>query len=141
MKKRAFRMTPSSRAFIVKTVSEVEDGWFVEVHRTATRSREQNDRMWSMLDDFAAQLPWRDWQGRTIRMTSDEWKDFFTAILTGAQRMVMNPEGTGMVLVRGRSTSDMKVAEMHDMQTLMEAFAAERGVKLRVHSEKIGDPT
>lgn len=134
MKRATYRMTDKARPAILQAVAEAPTGAFIEITREARRSNEQNDRMWSMLDDISEQLPWRDWQGRTIRMDSDQWKEFFLGLLWREQLMVMNPEGTGLVLVRSRSgSSTLRVSEMHDLMTLIEAFAAERGIRLKVH--------
>src|SRR5262245_13409581 len=128
--RRNFRLAPSSRAFIVQAVQDAPDGSYVDLHTEPKRTREQNDRMWPMLDDLAEQLPWRDWQGNTIMMDSDQWKEFFLAILYRDQLMVMNPEGTGMVLVRSKSgSSQLRVSEASELLTLIETFAVERGVK------------
>lgn len=96
------------------------------------RTPEQNDRMWSLLDDVAEQLPWRDWQGREIKMTSAEWKDFFWAVWKREGRMVMGDDGRSLILVGvGSRTSTLRVKEMTEFQDLIEAFGAERGVRFK----------
>ncbi len=64
-----------------------------------TRNLEQNAKLWVMLSDISRQLPWQDWQRRTIKMRADEWKDFFTALFRREQRMVMGEDGASFVLV------------------------------------------
>jgi hypothetical protein len=91
------------------------------------RSLDQNARMWAMLTDIAAQLPWQDWQRREIRMSKDEWKDFLTATFKREQRMVMGEDGASFVLV-GSRTRTMGVSEMADFLTFIEAFGLQRGV-------------
>jgi hypothetical protein len=84
------------------------------------RSTPQNRRMWAMLQDIADQV---EWHGQ--KLTPDDWKHIFSASLK-KQRAVQGIDGGFVVL--GQSTSRMTKAEMSDMQELMAAFGAERGV-------------
>lgn len=92
----------------------------VELKKEA-RSLEQNSRLWAMLTDISKQV---DWYGR--KLTEEEWKHVFTAALT---KQDVVPGINGGFVVLGKSTSKMTKAEMSDLQTLMEAFGAERGVR------------
>lgn len=92
----------------------------VEV-KPETRSLEQNARLWAMLSDIARQV---DWYGR--KLTPEEWKHVFTAALS-KQDVVPGIDGGFVVL--GKSTSKMTKGEMNELQTLMEAFGAEKGVR------------
>ena len=92
----------------------------VEV-RPETRSLEQNARLWAMLADISKQV---EWYGH--RLTPDEWKDVFSASL---KRTKVVPGLDGGFVVCGQSTSKMTIAEMCEMQELMEAFGAQRGVR------------
>ena len=92
----------------------------VEV-RAETRSLEQNARLWAMLADISKQV---EWYGH--RLTPDEWKDVFSASL---KRTKVVPGLDGGFVVCGQSTSKMTIAEMCEMQELMEAFGAQRGVR------------
>lgn len=85
-----------------------------------TRSNEQNRRLWAMLTDISQQV---DWYGQ--KLSPEEWKHVFSAALA-KQKVVPGLDGGFVVL--GQSTSKMTKAEMSDMQTLMEAFGAERDV-------------
>lgn len=87
-----------------------------------TRSLAQNRRLWAMLTDISEQV---NWYGK--RLTQEDWKHVFTASLKKLD-VVPNLDGTGFVAL-GMSTSKMTRAEMCDMQTLMEAFGAEKGVR------------
>lgn len=89
--------------------------------KPSTRSLEQNARLWAMLTDISRQV---DWYGR--KLTPDEWKHVFSAALK-KQEVVPGIDGGFVVL--GLSTSKMTKAEMCDLQTLMEAFGAEKGVR------------
>lgn len=91
--------------------------------RPEKRSDAQNRRLWAMLADISAQV---DWYGQ--KLTSEEWKDVFSASL---KRTKVVPGLDGGFVVCGQSTSKMTKAEMCELQELMEAFGAERGVKFR----------
>lgn len=84
------------------------------------RSDAQNRRLWAMLGEIAAQV---EWYGQKLDAT--EWKHVFSAALA-KQKVVTGLDGGFVVL--GQSTSKMSKAEMSDMQELMQAFGAERGV-------------
>ena len=92
--------------------------------KTDTRSLAQNNLMWSCLRDLSEQV---EWFGR--RMTDEGWKDFITAHIEG-QEVVPNMDGTGFVTIgRGKSTSDMTIAEMTEVIERCHAFGAMRGVR------------
>ena len=95
---------------------------------TETRSMAQNRRLWAMLDDVARQFVWH---GRKLDATS--WKNVFSSALK-KQDIVPNIDGTGFVVL-GISTSKMTVAEMSELQELIEAFGAEHGVEFRYMEE------
>lgn len=89
--------------------------------KTETRSLAQNRRLWAMLTDVSTQV---DWYGR--KLSQEQWKHVFSAAL---KKQDVVPGLDGGFVVLGLSTSKMTKAEMGDLQTLMEAFGAERGVK------------
>lgn len=95
----------------------------VEV-KPETRSLEANARMWAMLTDISQQV---DWYGK--RLTPEDWKHLFSSTLRKLE-VVPNLEGTGFVAL-GLSTSSMSRREMAELQELMEAFGAERGVRFK----------
>lgn len=108
---------------------------FLELGRSArvtveeakpTRSLEQNSRMWALLTDVSRQVEWPV-DGKMQRLSPEDWKDIFTAALRQGQRVAQGIEG-GFVMLGGR-TSRMKVGEMCELQDLIEAFGAERGVE------------
>jgi hypothetical protein len=100
----------------------------VEV-KPETRSLEQNARLWAMLTEISEQVAWYG-----NKLTPEEWKDVFSAAM---KRAKVVPGLDGGFVVCGQSTSKMTRAEMNEMQTLMEAFGAERGV---VFTERTLDP-
>ena len=91
--------------------------------RPEKRSDAQNRRLWAMLADIAAQVEWY-----SQKLTAEEWKDVFSASL---KRTKVVPGLDGGFVVCGQSTSKMTKAEMCELQTLMEAFGAEKGVRFR----------
>ena len=91
--------------------------------RPEKRSDAQNRRLWAMLADISAQV---DWYGQ--KLTSEEWKDVLSASL---KRTKVVPGLDGGFVVCGQSTSRMTRAEMCELQELMEAFGAQKGVKFR----------
>lgn len=94
--------------------------------KDATRTLEQNAKMWPMLEDISKQVEWyKNWMSR------DEWKDFFSAIIL-KQRVVPNMDGTGFIAVGGR-TSTMGKKVFSEMIELMYAFGAKHDV---IWSEK-----
>ena len=86
-----------------------------------TRSSAQNRRLWVMLGEIAAQV---DWYGQ--KLSADDWKHVLSASLK-KQRAVPGIDGGFVVL--GLSTSKMSKGEMSELQTLMEAFGAEKSVR------------
>jgi hypothetical protein len=74
-----------------------------------------------MLNEISQQV---EWYGH--RLTPEEWKDVFSAAM---KRTKVVPGLDGGFVVCGQSTSKMTKAEMSEMQTLMEAFGAEKGVR------------
>ena len=110
----------TARANAIRAVQQAPEGYVVEV-KQPTRSLEANARMWAMLTEISRQVVWH---GR--KLTPEEWKHVFTAALS-KQDVVPGIDGGFVVL--GKSTSQMTKGEMCELQELMEAFGAERGVK------------
>lgn len=111
--------SPNARAMAVQHVRSAPDGYVVEI-KAPTRSLEQNALLWARLTQLSEQVKW---DGDTL--TPEEWKDLLSACLR-KQKVVRGIEG-GLVFL-GLRTSSMTKSEFADLLTLMEAFAAERGV-------------
>ncbi len=94
------------------------------------RTLEQNALMWAMLGDIAKSVPWAV-DGVSQYIDSEDWKDIFTAALRQEMRVAQGING-GIVLL-GRRTSRMTIAEMSDLIELMNAFCAERAIRLPEH--------
>ena len=92
--------------------------------RPEKRSDAQNRRLWAMLADISAQV---EWHGK--KLGAEDWKAVFTASLR-SMNVVPNLDNTGFVVL-GQSTSRMTKAEMCELQELITAFGAEKGVKFR----------
>jgi len=89
--------------------------------KTETRSLAQNRRLWAMLGEISQQVVWH---GR--KLSAEDWKHVLSASLKKQDAV---PGIDGGFVVLGLSTSKMTVAEMSELQTLMEAFGAVQGVK------------
>ncbi len=89
--------------------------------REEARSDAQNRRMWAMLRDIARQV---EWYGQ--RLSDEDWKHVFSASVQ-QQRAVPGLDGGFVVL--GISTRRQSKKWFSDMFEVMEAFAAERGVR------------
>lgn len=89
------------------------------------RTIPQNDRMWAMLTDLSEQLLWHG-----QRLSTEDWKQVMLASLKQEMRIVPNIHGDGFVQL-GRSSSDLSKDEMTDLMTIIEAFAARYGVKMK----------
>lgn len=100
---------------------------FMLTVRPLTRSLEQNARLWAMLTEISQQV---DWYGN--KLTPENWKDIFSAAM---KRTKVVPGLDGGFVVCGQSTSKMTKAEMSEMQTLMEAFGANKGVRFSAMEE------
>jgi hypothetical protein len=85
------------------------------------RSDASNRRMWAMLRDVALQV---DWYGQKLK--DEDWKHIFSASVE-KQRAVPGLDGGFVIL--GLSTRKQSQKWFSDMFEVMEAFAAERGVK------------
>ena len=89
--------------------------------KEATRSLEQNARMWAMLTEISKQV---NWYGK--KLTPEAWKCVFSASL---KKQDVVPGLHGDFVVIGQSTSQMTIREMTDMMVLMSAFGAEHDVR------------
>jgi len=123
---RCYEPIQAHRALTTQVWPHVKN-WLIAGHRMVievrqeTRSLAQNARLWAMLTDISKQV---DWYGR--KLTPDEWKHVFSAAL---KKQDVVPGIDGGIVVLGKSTSSMTKSEMSEMQTLMEAFGAEKDVR------------
>jgi hypothetical protein len=111
---------PLARRNALEAVRTAPEGYCVEI-KPKTRTIEQNSRLWAMLAAVSRQV---DWYGQ--KLSPEDWKHMFSAALK-KQRAVPGIDGGFVIL--GQHTSKMTVREMRDLQELISAFGAERGVK------------
>jgi len=114
-------VSPAIREKAAYWASKLPDGTRVDF-KEPKRSLPQNGRMWAMLTEVSAQLPWHG-----IKLSADDWKLLFLDSLKRELRMVPNIDGNGFVNL-GRSSSDLSKGEMADLITLIEQFGANHGV-------------
>ena len=115
-----FLINPQVKQNAIQAIKIASEDMICEIKKK-TRSLEQNAKMWAMLAEVSDQV---NWYGN--KLTSDEWKDVFSASLK-SQKVV--PGIDGGFVVCGQRTSKMTKSEMAELIELMMAFGAERGVK------------
>jgi len=115
-----FLINPQIKQNAMQAIKMASEDMICEIKKK-TRSLEQNAKMWAMLAEVCDQV---NWYGN--KLTSDEWKDVFSASLK-SQKVV--PGIDGGFVVCGQRTSKMTKSEMAELIELMMAFGAERGVK------------
>lgn len=89
--------------------------------REATRTSDQNAKMWAMLSDVARAKP----QGRVL--PTEIWKALFMAECGHKMRFEPSLDGEGVIAIGYRS-SRLTKAEMSDMIECIYAYGAEHGV-------------
>jgi hypothetical protein len=102
-----------------QAIDEAPTGYAVEI-KPATRSLDQNAKLWPMLQDISNQV---DWYGQ--KLTKDEWKDVFSAALK-KQKAV--PGIDGGFVVCGQRTSTMTKSDFSDLIEVIYAFGADKRV-------------
>ena len=103
-----------------EAVKSAPEGYVLTI-KAPTRTLEQNNRLWALLNDVSRQVVWYD---RVL--SAEEWKCVFTAAL---RKQDVVPGIGGGFVVLGLSTSRMSKKEMIDLQDLITAFGAEHNVK------------
>ena len=118
---------PADRNLVVRWAGNVPEGTTVEF-RAPRRSLDQNALMWSLLQQISKQV---DWYGQ--KLSSEDWKDVLTASLRRTR--VVPGIDAGTLVPLGMRTSQMTKQELTELLELIQAFAAERGVKFREFEE------
>ena len=90
--------------------------------RKATRTTEQNARMWAMLTDFSEQ-----YVHNGMKLSPEDWKAVFCYGLWKERRRFV-PGFDGDAVPLNTHTSDLTVAEMSELMEFIAAEGAERGV-------------
>ena len=110
------------RARAIQIIQRVDlSAGYVWTMKDEGRTDPQNRRMWALLRDISRQV---EWYGQMLQ--SEDWKHIFSASVQ-QQRAVPGLDGGFVVL--GVSTSKQSKKWFNDMFAVIEAFAAEKGVK------------
>lgn len=118
-----------SRQKAAHWVSRAPIGTRIEF-KEAKRTPAQNDKLWACLTDVASQV---EWYGQ--KLTTEDWKDMFTASLRKAR--VMPGLDPGSFVLLGLHTSDMSKDEMSNLIELIHAFGAEHNVVFHDRLEEV----
>lgn len=111
---------PSQRRFAKEMIDAAPDDAVVNI-RAATRSTDQNAKLWAMLSDVARAKP----EGR--HWTTDTWKAAFMNALGHQCQFAEGLDGSGPFPVGFRS-SKMNKAQMSDMITMIYEYGDRHGV-------------
>jgi NinB protein len=111
-----------NREFAHRLVDCAPVGSVIEV-KAPRRTTDQNSLLWAMLSRISAAKP----EGRAL--VPEVWKAVFMQALGHEQRFEMALDGKGFVPV-GFRTSRMTKAQMADLITFIEEYAARHGVEL-----------
>ncbi len=90
------------------------------------RSLDSNALMWVLLGEIAKQLEWPV-NGKTQKLTAEDWKDILSSGLHKEQRIAQGVEG-GFVLL-GLRTSKMTKAQMGELIEFIYWFGADKDIK------------
>jgi len=123
------RLVGSSQRELAKRLIDAAPPGAVVNIRPATRTLDQNARMWALLSDVSRSKP----EGREL--TPEVWKALFLHSLDHAQRFEMALDGRGMVPVGFRS-SRLTKEQMGDLMHLIEEYGARHGVVWSEPSER-----
>ena len=111
------------RARAMRWVEAAPIGYRIEF-KAPKRSDAQNDRMWAMLAIIA-----KDGTINGQRFNADQWKVIFMQAIGRDAAFLPTLDGVSFFPAGFRS-SGLSVREMSDLQTFMEAWAAEAGINL-----------
>lgn len=115
----------AARIKAIDMIRKAPDGYRVIIHEPK-RSTEQNNRLWHMLTQISV-----SYAHHGQRLSPEDWKLLFMASLNREIRMVPNLDNDGFVQL-GRSSSKLSKSEMTDLMTLVEAFAAQNQIDLKL---------
>ena len=107
----------------VQWVQKAPAGCRIEF-KQAKRSIDQNSRLWAHLTDIATHA---EHNGR--KYSAAMWKIIFLSALGREVQFIPSLDGKTFIPF-GQSSSDLSKQEMTDLITLIESFAAERGIQL-----------
>lgn len=113
------------RETLIRYLNERDLGFWVSVY-DKLRTVPQNDRLHPLIRPISQQLTWYG-----HKLSVDAWKVIFMDALN-AENVMYVPSIDGRRSVPlGLKTSKLNVSDFGDLMTIVEAFAAERGVDLK----------
>jgi hypothetical protein len=112
----------AERERVIRIVTQAPFGTRVEI-KAAKRTLPQNDKLWAILTEVATQLPWHG-----VKLRPDDWKLIFLDALKLEEKLVPNLDGSGLVSISGKSSSDLSKDEMGNLIELIHEFGARHGV-------------
>lgn len=115
------RLVPSTIDRAKRLIDAAPEGAVMNI-RPATRSAEQNAKLWAMLSDVSRAKP----EGREL--TPEVWKVLFMAALGHAVRFEVGLDGSGVVPIGFRS-SRLNKAQMSDLIEMIYEYGARHGVQ------------
>lgn len=126
MTRETLKLRPQSRDLAIRWIDRAiarghgGDAWSMVI--TDKRTKDQNAKLWPMLEDVARQVKWHG-----LTLSKDDWKLIFLASLNKELRIVPNLDGDGFVNL-GRSSSRLSKAEFSDLIELIYAFGSRENV-------------
>ncbi len=111
---------PAQRAF-AKQLVDIAPADATVIIKAATRTTDQNAKMWAMLSDISRAKP----QGR--KHTSEVWKCLFMSACGHAVQFEMGLDGRPFPV--GFSSSKLSKAQMSDLIEFIYAYGAEHSVR------------
>ena len=103
-----------------QAIQTAPQGFVVRISEP-TRNLEQNALLWSLLAQVSKTVVWYG-----SKLTSDEWKDIFSASL---KKSKVVPGIDGGFVVCGQSTSKMSKRDFSDLCEVIFAFGVQQGVE------------
>jgi len=128
MDSRVIELRSNNREYAKSLVDSAPDGYVMEIHKE-TRSKAQNAKMWPMLRDLSRQVEYHGY-----KLSIEEWKDFAVGTLN-QQKFVPNLDGTGFIVVGGR-TSTMSKQKFSDLLEMIYMIGAKFGVQWSEESRR-----
>jgi hypothetical protein len=119
---------PRERERVASLASKVPAGTRIEF-KASKRTLAQNDRMWAMLTDIAAQ---KSHCGR--KYTTDQWKILFMHAC-GREVQFIPSLDQSTFIPWGQSSSDLSKQEMTELIEFMFSWGAENGVTFHDQQE------
>lgn len=115
------RLVPSTIERAKRLIDAAPEGAVMNI-RPATRTNEQNAKLWAMLSDVSRAKP----EGREL--TPEVWKVLFMAALGHAVRFEVGLDGNGVIPI-GFHSSRLNKQQMSDLIEMIYEYGARHGVQ------------